>query len=294
MDVNDLRYFLVIARSNNLQTAAKELNKTPGALSKAIRRVEALTHTQLFERQGRNIQLNAEGRRFCEYARVIVHESEQAISAFGQGKQKIKVNIAGPQVLLQQALPRVLDCLPAARYDTHITAEWEGDALKHLRDGSAHLAIATAEAVEQNQGDLSIIELGETCFQLACAPAHPLLVDNPATTISNEKIQKYAFACPVVSPFCGIQRGIGSDGWRDDILPRNIAYRCSDFSTLLALVQQGRALAYIPDFCISQANLSALKITIPWQYRERLILAYQPSQAAGWLQRFASDLQSNN
>ncbi|BDX05501.1 LysR family transcriptional regulator [Planctobacterium marinum] len=292
MDLNDLRYFLTVARSNNLQVAAKELNKTPGALSKAIRRIEALTNTQLFERQGRNIRLNLQGERFCDYARVIVHESEQAISAFGQGQHKTLVNISGPVVLLHYLLPEVLDCLPDHQFQVHIAAQWEGEALKQVSDGSAHFAIVTAEAIASGNADIAKIDLGETEFAVMAGPAHPLLQQNRNNILSHESILQYPFACPAVSPFCGIKRGIGSDGWRDDVLSREIAYRCDDFSTLLMLVQQGRALAYMPDLCAASGILERLNVCqLPWHYREKLCLVYKPSKASGWLNRFVSELQ---
>ncbi len=42
MEISDLRSFLVIARYANLRTAANELHQSPSALSKAVRRLEAL------------------------------------------------------------------------------------------------------------------------------------------------------------------------------------------------------------------------------------------------------------
>lgn len=291
MDIQDLKAFLVIASCNNLQHAAQELNKTAGALSKVIKRLEGLLNTQLFERQGRNIVLNPNGERFSQYARMIVHEAEQAFSAFGQGPDRIRVNLAGPPVLLQYGLELMATCLPASKFEFNLVSEWEGDALKHLLDGSCHLAFITELAVEQNGSrDLEYVSLGETQFKVAASPEHALFQQYPEGQLDSQQLLDFPFACPSVSPFCGIKKGIGSDGWRDDVVPRNISYRCNDFSTMMALVKQSQAIAYVPDFCIAANGLKAIDVQdCHYINSENLILCYRPSSASGWINRFISD-----
>lgn len=66
MDTTSLKYFIAVARTQHMTKAAQQLNITQPALSASIRRLEAETGFQLFERSGRGIQLSQYGRVFLE------------------------------------------------------------------------------------------------------------------------------------------------------------------------------------------------------------------------------------
>ncbi len=283
MDINDLRKFLVIAELNNLQTASAELNQTAGALSKVIKRLETTLNSQLFDRVGRNIVLNRQGHKFLAYASHLVHEADQAISEFRGSGQKQTVNISGPAILMQHWLPELINQTAGFDHEFNINVVWEGEALSHVTTGQSHLALVTAEAVGDQHHDLIAIDLATTRFQVVAAK-HSFNGDTKARSIKPEALIKYPFACPTVSHFCGIKRGVGSDGWRDDQVPRTIAYHCNDFSVMLSLVQQGRALAYVPDFVAEDHQFTAININDE-VYEETIQLLYKPSLASGWLNR---------
>lgn len=293
MDIEDLRQFLVISKLNNLQVAAVELNKTAGALSKVIKRLETTLDTQLFDRKGRNIVLNQQGERFCQYAQHIVHESDQVLSEFGHRDKKTKVNITGPSVLMQFWLPQLMERLSSTHYELNLHIDWEGEALNQVENGMMHIALATKFAVleRSNASDLSSITLGETVFKVVAATNHHLFNDFPNGQITSEQLLPYVFACPSVSPFCGIKRGVGSDGWQDEKVPRTIGFRCNDFSVLMSLVKQGRALAYVPDFIAKQQDLSVVEVTnCQHLNKENIALYYKPSMAAGWLNKLIDSI----
>jgi len=203
MDIEDLRQFLVIAQVNNLQLASLELNKTAGALSKVIKRLETKLNTQLFDRSGRNIILNLHGERFRQYAQHIVHESDQVLSEFGNVSSKIKVNITGPSVLVQFWLPQLIEKLGKDNCEVNLQVDWEGQALNQVENGMMHIALATqfASFDRSNSSDLSSVVLGETVFSVVAAANHTLFKDHPDGKINSAQLQDYTFACPSVSPF---------------------------------------------------------------------------------------------
>ncbi len=91
------------------------------------------------------------------------------------------------------------------------------------------------------------------------------------------------FACPGRSLFCGIDRGARADGWRDDRLPRRIRYWVDDLQLLIALVRDGHALAYLPDFALAQSGLVRLQVEdCPYHCVEAVRLVWHPGHAAGW------------
>jgi len=295
MDVDDLRKYLLVAQVNNLQQAAKTFNQTPGALSKVIKRLETSLNTQLFDRIGRNIVLNRQGEKFRHYALHIVHEADQALSEFIGQARAPQVNIAGPSVLIQHWLGTLLDNLPHDQCDINVDVRWENDAINQLNNGGAHLALVTDMALEpigQSTAYANIL-MGSTLFKVVASPAHKLFSDYPSGLLTNEQLLDFPFACPTVSPFCGITRGVGSDGWRDDKVPRRIGFRCNEFSVLMSLVGQGRALAYVPDFIAEHYGLTVIDVAdCDYTCQENIHLVYKPSMADGWLNQLIAKIDS--
>lgn len=290
VEVEDLRKFLVVSNSNNLQVASETLHITPSALSKVIKRLESQLNTALFNRQGRNIVLNSQGEKFKKYAKSIVYETDQVISEY-KANQVNHINISGPSILLRYWLPMLLKKM--VNFDVEITTNtcWEGDAVSSLRNGKSHLAVVT-NMVENTGADVIGLPLAETTFHIVASKKHPIFTHANKEKITLQKLKFYAFACPNLSPFCGIKRGEGSDGWRDDKVARNIKYICDDFSLLLSLVEEGVALAYMPDFIAKQIGLCVVDIDgLGFNHKESIQLLYSPSQAEGWLSKLVDHIK---
>lgn len=293
MDTEDLKKFLVVAKLNNLQVASSELNITPGALSKIVKRIECKLNTQLFDRIGRNISLNQQGEKFRQYALHLVHEAEQAVSEFTGTKHKTTIKLSGPSLLLQHFLPKLITGIDHKNFEFSLDAAWEGQAISQVTTGQAHLALVTSIALNESSHshDFERINLGTTRFTVVASKLHPIFKQYPNGNITSEQLSQFGFACPAVSPFCGIKRGIGSDGWHDNKIPRKITYRCNDFSVLMSLVNQGIALAYVPDFVAQSLNLRTIKVLSDESIcQEQIELVYKPSLAAGWLKQFAASI----
>jgi len=293
MDTEDLKKFLIVAETSNLQLASEQLNITPGALSKTIKRIESKLNIQLFDRVGRNIRLNQHGEKFRHYASHLVHEAEQAISEFSGDRNKTLVKMAGPSLLLQHYIPKLTCGLNNEHFDYSLESVWEGRAIAQVNTGQAHLALVTRFALEESSygEDFSSIHLGTSVFKVVAAVQHPLFKRFPDGKVTVDQLREFGFACPSVSLFCGTKRGGGSDGWRDEKIPRTISYRCSELSVLMSVVNNGTALAYVPDFIADNAGLKVIDVVgCEHICQEHIELIYKPSLAVGWLQRFTRSI----
>lgn len=67
MEITKLKYFKVVANMNNISEAAKRLNISQAALSKAIASIEDELGVALFDRKGRHIYLNRYGELMLNY-----------------------------------------------------------------------------------------------------------------------------------------------------------------------------------------------------------------------------------
>lgn len=82
MELRHLRYFVAVAETGNVTTAAKQkLHTTQPSLSRQIRDLEEEVGAQLLTRSARGIQLTAAGRAFLEHARLVLLQVEAASEA---------------------------------------------------------------------------------------------------------------------------------------------------------------------------------------------------------------------
>ena len=282
MNFEDLRKFIHLARSQNIQASANELNLTSGALSKTLKKMESALNTELFDRVGRNIMLNQQGKKFHHYASQLVHDYDQMCSEFSQSRARQVVNLVGPSVLLNHATDKLMTELDLLNLQCHIVSMFEGQAIEQVLQGSAHIAVVTREALSvDTQNQLEAIHMGETEFRLVLASGHPYA---NASALGLNKLLNLPFVCPATSVFCGLERGIGSDGWPDKRHPRKIQYKTDDFNSLLSIVNRGQALAYIPDLAINTSQLiDVTPADFNYTNKEEYLLVYRPSFAHGWL-----------
>ncbi|MBW7458607.1 LysR family transcriptional regulator [Paenibacillus sepulcri] len=82
MELTQLDYFLTVARLQHMTKASEALSITQPALSHAISKLETELGVPLFDRKGRNVQVNRYGSMFAK--RV-----ERAIQEITKGKQEI-------------------------------------------------------------------------------------------------------------------------------------------------------------------------------------------------------------
>ena len=293
MNLVDLKIFACVARQPSLGAAAQELHLTPSAISKALRRLEGDLDTVLFDRSAKQLSLNASGLRMLEFARNMLSMAEQAKADVRGDEASISCRVAGPAILLWRhtgQLAQAMAAYPAA--DMHLLSMYEEDALAVLARGEASHALVTREVLHGRaahwSADWASISLGTLELQLLAGSKHPLLAGQhglakAANSFSSEQILQHDFVSPARSLFCGKQRGNHSDGWRDDQFPRKIAYWIDDLQLLLAMVKSGRALAYLPDFAMQDAELLRLEVSdCRFHCSEEVHLVWNNRNAAQW------------
>ncbi len=302
MDINDLRSFLVIAKHANLRTAAEELHQSPSALSKALRRIETLINTAIFDRVGKTIRLNADGVRLRDRALAIIALADETQAEFRGDRQQLHCRVIGPSLLQWRFAPAISNALSTNYPQSSITFidKFEDASLAALAQGHADFAFITAAVVRAGLlPGIEVLPLGHITMQLATASSHPMFAhlsrgQNPHPThlsTDTATILQHDFACPNHSQFCGIDRGSRSDGWRDDKLPRRVRFWTDDMQLLVALVRSGQALAYLPDFVLENAALTRLHVSdCAYHCIEQVFLAWRPSTASSWQNRLIATL----
>jgi len=96
---DDLQFFLAVARSGQLSTAARQLRCSHATVSRRVDRLEFALKVKLFERNPRGYVLTAVGQRFIETAEKIEAETDRlhADIAGGTTAQRGVVRLSAPE-----------------------------------------------------------------------------------------------------------------------------------------------------------------------------------------------------
>ncbi|OHV84816.1 LysR family transcriptional regulator [Rhizobium sp. LCM 4573] len=96
---DDLQYFLAVARTGQLSTAARHLRTSHATVSRRIDRLEFALKVKLFERNPRGYVLTAMGQRFIDTAEKIELEADrlQADIVSGTTAQRGVIRLSAPE-----------------------------------------------------------------------------------------------------------------------------------------------------------------------------------------------------
>lgn len=283
MEIFELRYFLEVARHENIHRASQRLNVSPASLSKAIGRLEVELGTQLFNRVGRHIHLTDQGQLLKIRATQILQLEENARQELSGRPGHIQAVIAGPEVLLGnwglKISMELRKRFPDTTFEYHTCDEEK--ALQAVENGNAHLALVTKEIPT----GLSSKTLGEAKFVTVVGHGHPLYSQaKNKKTVTVEEILQHSFVSPSrpILGRVGVKQSL--DGWRDDQFTRRVQYLTTSLNLLASLLTEGHALAYLPDYYAQQLPVLALKVSgCPYTCTQKIRLVARRPQDTAWI-----------
>lgn len=272
MELLQLKYFQAVARLQHISRAAEELNVTQPSLSIMISRLEDELGTRLFDRKGRNIELNLAGNVFLAHVNAVFAELESAKNEVKEltGNQAKHISIATSN-------PRLLS-----------------GVLKSFL--SSHSEVVVRQCCETTDVIEKLLRSGNVDFSLSAPPvegkdiACKILYEDEIVVImqKNHRLANRSsihLAEVANDPFIALvqsynYRKITDDLCRSAGFVPNIAFEVDD--TLMSeMISLGRGIALLPSYSIlpykdinpdyamftmvriEDAN-SALKIGLSW------------------------------
>lgn len=242
MDTKRLLQFKVLAEINNLREAAQHLGISHAGLGKSMRVLEEELGIKLTTRDGR-------GMKITPLAKELLGEMDTCLRAAEKLKkralgidllQQKRVRIGTFEVFSTYISADIVRCLPtnAEIVFEELFPGFLEDALvqEHVDIGITYIPIPRA-ALEHIE--IAKIRMG---------------VFGNATMLE----QKLAFSdLPFVVPTSSVEgpnKVRGLDGWPDDRIPRSVRFAVTLMETAIALVRQGLAVAYLPEFIVKRHN----------------------------------------
>lgn len=234
---NWLPAFRAVAETEHLPSASELLGVSPSALSRTIKLIEEDVGRPLFDREGRQLRLNSNGRAFLRSVRDAMRRVHDGLGEIGGESLSGRVRIAmsGPARLF--FVPHLLEGLQASHRDLEPTFLdlSPGDETAALLRGEIDVAF-TSNAVEHQSTQVE--RIGELRSAVFCGVGHELHA-RPSPTRS--QILDAPFACVgAVGP-----RDLG-DAWPLG-LRRRVGVRVASLEMALNLCERGGYLAVLPE-----------------------------------------------
>lgn len=283
MELSELRYFLAVAKHQNIHRASEDLGISPGSLSKAVAKLESELQIKLFCREGRNIRLTEQGQRLKKRATELIHlEAAVRFEVAGE-KTAFHVTLAGEEVLLAHFGVALATTLQSRYPLASITLESSAQHLlmRKVRDGDVDLGLIS----DDPPPGFDTKPLSTAHFATFISEKHPLfqylVAERP---VPIQSVLDHTFVIPKTRLFGELREAKTTDGWRDDKFPRKIGFISSSLKTIEALVSTGQAIAYLPDYVGQQANLIQLNITgCPYTCEQHVHLITRDKREYGWI-----------
>lgn len=120
MELLQLKYFLMVAKTEHMTLAAQQLNVSQPVLSKSINKLEDELGVLLFERVGRRIQLNDAGKTFQKAINNVIKMLDYSIKEVQnlekEGTYEINIQIEAIATLSTKLLCAFAEQYPNVRF----------------------------------------------------------------------------------------------------------------------------------------------------------------------------------
>lgn len=234
MVVDRLRYFSVVASTQNMRKAAELLHISPAALSKSIKVLEDELKIKLIAPSGRGIIITDNGIALANRAQHLLNEIDRLVYGSSEPNLKTKpLKIGSFEVFTTHALgplQRILNDISINLFELI-----PGEIEQRVAEGKVDLGITYIPIPTQGVEFLKVTQIEMGIF------------------VKNGTFEENTFAdIPFVVPMTPIEgapsKMKGLDGWPDHVIQRNIKYRVTMMESALELCRQGYAAVYLPTF----------------------------------------------
>lgn len=239
MTEKKLRYFLTVAECENMSQAAEKLYMAQPALSKVISGIEEDLGYYLFDRVGKRIVLNQNGKLFCKYARSILNDYENIRSSLAELNHEQEHSLCVGVSASSQLLPLLLRQFREKRNDENDQIQMKASyPLDFHRDEIDILIDAQRDRQEVSEKEYLLCEN----ILLAVPSGHPL---EARKRVCFEDTLQYPYVLPAQSTCMGEllakffeEQGIAYP--QNAMVTNNSYVQCE-------LVAQGLGISFVPE-----------------------------------------------
>lgn len=232
-----LPVFKVVAETQHLPTAAKQLHVSASAISRTIRLIEEALGQDLFVRSSRRLILNAAGERLLTATRRSTNSLEQGLREVFDQSFSGPYRVSSLGVLTDGfVLPSLLELQAEyAGLVPHMTTRLASEANQALISGLLEVAFYYDPT---SLPGIRCESLGELTNSIYCGQGHPLFGKRRVET---QELLQHSFSVAAIG-----DRGTPMDSWPVD-LTRKVGFQILMLSTNLQVSLSGSFVTVLPD-----------------------------------------------
>ncbi|MEM9193661.1 MAG: LysR family transcriptional regulator [Myxococcota bacterium] len=245
---NWLPAFRAVAETEHLPSASEALNVSASALSRSIRLLEEDVGQPLFDRVGRNIHLNAAGKKLLMSVRSAMRLVDEGLQAVGEGQLVGAVNISVPGPMASMFVLPAVNGLAADHPElVPVICSYPADQVAALLlRGKIDIGLADEPIADEG---LSTEALTTIRHGLYGGPDHPL---TQVKRVTVEELGSHPFVAPLPDA-----QGVTPDQWPPH-LPRKIGVRAVQMQVGIDAIARGGMIGVMPDFVARHHRLSPI------------------------------------
>lgn len=243
LDIHALQVFYEAAKTGSFTAAARTLNMTQPAVSMQIKTLEDYLQVQLFERQGRSIQLSKAGQALVPLARQIIDmtiKTEKMLRGSNgavMGNLTIGTSVPSANRVLVHLLARFQMLYPNVHVSLPLVSQEE--LLDKLKSGTY---------------DFGVLNLVGRCEHITCMPFFDDRIVLVAPTLSTFTIEREIepvellnqhFVCQDHHSACRYAVGDALKPYDIDINEFDIRMEIGSHSAIIAAVEHGVGVSFI-------------------------------------------------
>lgn len=262
MELRHLRYFVAVAKEQNVTRAATLLRVAQPSLSRQIRDLENMLGLTLFTRSAKSIQLTAAGKTFLYEANAIltrVDEALQVVTSLSTGQRK-EIHVGYAPSLTVELLPRTLRLFQAANPDVQVKLHdlSSQEMLDGLQEGSLHVALM----IQVSPKAMTNVNFEVLKKFAVCAAAHPSHPIAQSKEVNLERIAKERLIVYTEANYPEYHTWLKGLFEKAGLSPR-IAEEHDGATSLIASVEAGRGVALVQQGfeCLAGSRLSVMPLT---------------------------------
>lgn len=143
MTLQQLRYVIMIAQTGSMHTAAEQLFITQPNLSKSIKELEEELGIVIFIRTNRGVLLTDDGRKFMNYASLIVEQSDLLEGIYKNGEKIKRIFAISSQhyAFVVNAFVKLVEDLGKDKYEFSLRECKTFEVIEDVKDGRSELGI---------------------------------------------------------------------------------------------------------------------------------------------------------
>lgn len=176
MSLKQLKYFVAVAETGQIQTAAKRVNISASVITDSIKSLETSLGTLLLQRHHKGMALTHEGQKFLSHASSILNQVDQTLNLYKYPTEDIsdKLTVSTTVSIMEFFLPT-----PISRFiqshpnvDVKLIEKSRAQLEKVILEGGADVGIAITSNVDDDDryGTETLFQSGRSLW---CSATHP-------------------------------------------------------------------------------------------------------------------------